>query len=252
MISNLVRIHHADYQDDIPFWIQETEGLDYVLEIGCGHGRVTLPLAQAGRKMVGIDRDFGPLAYLSNLLMGAGAEIQQQVSLINADILAFQSGLPFGGVIIPCNTYTTFSTKDRIKLLRNVHSCLGEGGVLIISLPNPEGMSAIQASMGEEMEHESPDLEKVITHPETGFPVQVSSRLRTSRESILWDWIYDHLHPDGRVERDIVTVEHFPASQEEILAELGQEGFLDLQCQGDFSGAPFHTNSSYLIVVCRK
>ncbi len=252
MISDLVRIHHAEYQDDIPFWINQTDGLTPLLEVGCGHGRVTLPLVEAGRTMVGLDRDLSSLNYLRNALELLEHEVQQRVKLVNADILTFTPGVLFGGVIIPCNTYSTFNGKDRTRLLSILHSCLKEGGLLIISLPNPQQTEKIFNELSGADSHENPEMETMITHPETGFPVQVSSRVRCTSESLLWDWVYDHLHPNGRVEREVVTVEHFPVSREEIIAELERENFRDLQFQGDYYGEQFSDSSPYLILICRK
>jgi SAM-dependent methyltransferase len=252
MVSSLVRIHHAEYIDDIPFWIQQTEGLDPVLEIGCGFGRVTLPLAEAGRTLVGVDQDQHSLAYLQGALAGLDDDICHRVSLINADIFTFQPKSQFGGVIIPCNTYTTFHPKDRIRLLQQIHSYLRSAGALIISLPNPHQMDRIFTNLGGKNEIESPDLEVVFTHPDTGYPVQVSSQVRTTHSSLLWDWIYDHLQPDGQVDRSVVTVEHFPASSEEFLSELSRESFREIHLQGDFYGESFQEDSPYLILQCRK
>ena len=48
---------------DVPFWIRVAgEARGPVLELGCGTGRVSLPLAQAGVKLVGIDRSAPMLA----------------------------------------------------------------------------------------------------------------------------------------------------------------------------------------------
>jgi SAM-dependent methyltransferase len=252
MISELVRIHHAEYKDDLPFWIGYTEGLEPILEIGCGHGRVTLPLLAAGRTMVGIDRDSDSLAYIEEVLEEFKGEIRQRISLILTDILTFQAEEPFGGVIIPCNTYSTFNGMNRPRLLKKINSYLKDDGVLIISIPNPQQMEEIIAALCEMDQIEGTDLETVITHPRSGYPVQVSSCIRTAGESLSWDWIYDHLQPNGEVDRAVTTVEHFLVSQEEIMAELEQGGFSDVLCLGDFSGGEYHQSSPYLILICRK
>lgn len=252
MKSELIRIHHAEYDDDIPFWIRKTEGLDPILEIGCGHGRVTLPLIKAGRVLVGVDNDPDSLEYLNGILEGFDNGIRQRISLIESDILDYQPQGLFGGAIIPCNTYSTFNYEDRSRLLRNVYTWLKEDGLLIASLPNPQHTEEILSELGRYDQDDYPDPESLFIHPGTGFPVQVSSRLRASRKSLLWDWIYDHLHPDGQVERFVVTVEHYPRTQDEILNELEVVGFRDVLCEGDFSGGHYSHSSPYLILICRK
>lgn len=251
MSSDLVRIHHADYQDDLPFWIKHTEGFDPILEVGCGHGRVTLPLLDAGRQVVGVDRDRDSLAYLASVLEDLDDQRRRRISLSRGDILDFQPESPFGSVIVPCNTYSTFSAQDRPRLLDKVSSILRAGGLLIASLPNPRQTAELWAGLRGNERLGDLELERVLIHPGTGYPVQVSSRLRAARESLLWDWIYDHLHPDGSVERYVATVEHFPASFEEILSELEERGFPEVLCLGDYTGEPYGSESPYLIIICR-
>ena len=48
---------------DVPFWRRLTSGSrGRVLELGCGTGRISVPLARAGVSMVGIDRSAPMLA----------------------------------------------------------------------------------------------------------------------------------------------------------------------------------------------
>jgi ubiquinone/menaquinone biosynthesis C-methylase UbiE len=74
---------------DVPFWIRLAErAAGRVLELGCGTGRVSLPLAAAGVDLVGIDRS-------SAMLKRARAEARLQgspdVTFVRGDIRA----LPF-------------------------------------------------------------------------------------------------------------------------------------------------------------
>src|SRR5436190_6139362 len=51
---------------DVPFWRRVAkEATGPVLELGCGTGRVSLPLARAGIDLVGIDRSAAMLARLA-------------------------------------------------------------------------------------------------------------------------------------------------------------------------------------------
>ena len=66
MCGSLVRVHQAGYTDDLSFWESSTNGNDPVLELGCGHGRITIPLVRAGRKIVGLDLNLACIQYLQS------------------------------------------------------------------------------------------------------------------------------------------------------------------------------------------
>ena len=54
---------YAYVREDIPFYVQEAvRSGSPVLELGCGTGRVTLPIAQSGIDIVGLDNSEGMLA----------------------------------------------------------------------------------------------------------------------------------------------------------------------------------------------
>ena len=58
---------------DVPFWRRIAAGADgRVLELGCGTGRVSLPLAKAGVDLVGIDRSDPMLARVRGRFARAG------------------------------------------------------------------------------------------------------------------------------------------------------------------------------------
>ena len=75
---------------DVPFWRRvATEARGPVLELGCGTGRVSVPLAKAGIDLVGIDRSEPMLARLRKASARAGAI--GHVNAVRGDIRA----LPF-------------------------------------------------------------------------------------------------------------------------------------------------------------
>ena len=96
---------------DVPFWRRVAAGADgRVLELGCGTGRVSLPLAKAGVDLVGIDRSDQMLARLrARLVRNAGrlanlpgGRLAHALDLIRSDIraLPFRAG-SFSMVLAP-------------------------------------------------------------------------------------------------------------------------------------------------------
>src|SRR5436190_2255321 len=86
---------------DVSFWrrlVAEARGP--VLELGCGTGRIALPLARAGAKLVGIDRS-GPMLARADTRRKAGASRagrRGRVSFVRGDIRQ----LPFADAGFGC------------------------------------------------------------------------------------------------------------------------------------------------------
>jgi SAM-dependent methyltransferase len=255
MEIDLVQIHHAAYQDDLAFWASLVRNRDPVLEVGCGHGRVTLPLLNSGSRVVGVDLDRTALAYLRQSLGDLPGEDRERIRLVEGDILDFQPEESFGAVIIPCNTISTFSPDSRASLFQKSYSVLGENGLLAASLPNPVQLLEQLADLEGDNELSEPELETVLIHPQSGNPIQVSSRISAvTREpaALRWDWIYDQLTPDGRVNRKTASTVHFPILAEAYRDQLAQAGFRSTSLSGDFDGSPYSEESPYLILTASK
>ena len=49
MLPSVYHAHHNRHLEDLPFWLDlAAQTGDPLLELGCGTGRVLIPLAQAG------------------------------------------------------------------------------------------------------------------------------------------------------------------------------------------------------------
>jgi ubiquinone/menaquinone biosynthesis C-methylase UbiE len=90
----------ADYYDscfsglegDLQFYVEEAEKAGApVLELGCGTGRILLPIAKAGLNIVGLDRAPTMLALLRQKLAKLNPDVQGRVSLIEGDMRDFVS-----------------------------------------------------------------------------------------------------------------------------------------------------------------
>jgi SAM-dependent methyltransferase len=127
---------------DVPFWRQlALNTLGAVLELGCGTGRITLPIGRAGVPMIGIDRSEAMLARARQRVRRA--RLQQRVRLVRGDI----RHLPFLGrfhlVIAPYGILQSLlRERDLGATLGAVHDVLEPGGTfgmeLVADLPSWE------------------------------------------------------------------------------------------------------------------
>jgi SAM-dependent methyltransferase len=131
---------------DVPFWRRLAgRARGYVLELGCGTGRVSLPLARAGVRLVGIDRS---TPMLERALARAAAlpvlrrRRRLAPALIRGDIraLPFRPG-QFAMVLAPYGILQSLlRDRDLKATLRDVARVLPRGGVfgldLVPDVPN--------------------------------------------------------------------------------------------------------------------
>jgi SAM-dependent methyltransferase len=243
LFPSLYHAHHSLHTEDIPFWLDLSRRYPTpVLELGCGTGRVLIPLALEGSWAIGLDNDFAMLRALRKSLSQyplARAEVVQ------ADFSAFQLAIQFGLILLPCNTYSTLTGKTRQAVLRGVRAHLNPDGAFVTSLPNPQLLKHLPRSA-------EPEVEEVFAHPVDGEPVQVSSRWERSREIFTVYWHYDHLFPDGKVERLSKTVTHYLTPVEQHRQEFEAAGFSNLTCLGDYDSSEYSPSAPQLILLANR
>ena len=119
-------------RDDIPFYVKEAldSGGD-VLELGCGTGRVTIPIAQAGINIVGLDFSEAMLDIARSKAEGLPGN-SGELSLQLGDMRDFDLGRQFSLIIIPFRGFLSLlSVEDEISTLREIRRHLLPDGRLV-------------------------------------------------------------------------------------------------------------------------
>jgi ubiquinone/menaquinone biosynthesis C-methylase UbiE len=118
---------------DVPFWRRVAAGAKgTVLELGCGTGRISLPLARAGVSLVGVDRSEPMLARAAARV----SRIVRTVPFVRADIrsLPFKHGR-FAMVLAPYGVLQSLiRDRDLRATLESVARVLRRGGTFGIDL----------------------------------------------------------------------------------------------------------------------
>jgi len=112
-----------------------------ILELGCGTGRVLLPLVRDGHRVVGIDRSMPMLARARARLDRSGANVRARATLLRADMRAFSlnARAGFSLVIAPFNTLQHLYHPDAFTdCLACVRACLADRGRFVFDVLNPD------------------------------------------------------------------------------------------------------------------
>lgn len=141
------RIHDA-FTEDIPFWIDvarqamQTCPEGVVVELACGTGRVTVPLAEAGIPIIGVDN--------AEAMLLSARERARRCNLnpdnprfVRGDMVDCASVLmtdrPVSAVIIPLHSLSHLLTwEDLLRGLTAIRNVLHPAGILALALHVPD------------------------------------------------------------------------------------------------------------------
>lgn len=136
-------IYDADIYDgmntflsDLPFykkWMSKNKDAK-ILELCCGTGRLTLPIAKDGYNITGVD-------YTSSMLEEArkkASEAGLEIDFIEADIRTLNLQEKFDLIFIPFNSiHHLYKNDDLFAALRSVRNHLKEDGLFLLDCFNP-------------------------------------------------------------------------------------------------------------------
>jgi SAM-dependent methyltransferase len=129
-------------KDDIPFYLDYANRIGGdILEIACGTGRVTIPLARAGFNVTGLDLSSDMLERFREKLLNEEKKVKDRVTQLEADMTSFEMNKRFPFIMIPFRAFQLLTGDgQREACLRNVHRHLTDDGLFIVTAFKPYGL----------------------------------------------------------------------------------------------------------------
>jgi len=251
MRPDYYHLHHTLFKEDNKFWKDIVEGCDTVLELGCGTGRISQLLIEAGIDLVGLDLNRYFLDYFLDRISREQKTLTGKLRLVQGDMRWIPVTNNIAAVISPCNTISSFVREERSQIFTPVSQVLIDEGFFIFSLPNPVLLQDINEHLSRKPESES-QPETWIEDPGTGFPVQISSWMESAPEGLRWWWYYDQLDPGGNVSRVQMDTLQSLDGPEIYRDQLREVGFEIIREWGGFKGQKYRSKSPYWILKAVK
>ncbi|HEX9347212.1 MAG TPA: class I SAM-dependent methyltransferase [Gemmatimonadales bacterium] len=127
-------------RQDVGFYVEEAKtARGPVLEVGCGTGRILLPIARAGGSITGLDGSPQMLERCRANLAAEPPAVQGRVRLVVNDMRAFDLGATYSLIIAPFRVVQHLTTiDDQLQFLATVARHLAPGGGrLVFDVFNP-------------------------------------------------------------------------------------------------------------------
>lgn len=123
---------------DVAFYVDLARGAGgRVVEVGAGTGRIAIPLAAAGARVLGLDLHREMLEIARRKVLAAG--LGDRLHLVQADMRRFALHEPAAVVLVTAQTFMyNLTTEDQLNTLRACHAALEPGGTLCVHVFNPD------------------------------------------------------------------------------------------------------------------
>ncbi len=231
----------STYDDDMDFYfkIAETYCKSKLLEIGCGTGRLSIPLSEKGYDVTGIDISLPMLDRAAEKLIQSSGTAQ----FLPGDARTFELAAKFDLIIFPHNAFSHLRNLEDIEsTLKQVRSHLTDDGVFVFDIFTPY-------------------LEILLREPNTSYPVgsylypewdgevTVTEKGTFDISTQIRDLVWTFSGPNESFERNLSLRIFFP---QEIDAILKYNGFKITEKFGKFDFSTFDKDSSKQLFILQK
>lgn len=240
------------HRGDVDFYLDYCRSADgKILELGCGTGRVLIPIAESGCQITGLDFSEHMLNKCRQKLQIKSEEVQNRVRLVQGSITDFDLNDTFSMTIIPFRPFQHLvEVADQIACLRQIHKHLKDNGRLVFDLFQVDPRKMFGSMFTEE---ESEDFSWVDLHD--GKKLKRAHRISAKHWSQQYndvELIYYVSNPDGKIDR---LVQAFPFRyffRYEVLHLLERCGFRIIELYGNFDKSKLIDDSPEMIFVAEK
>ena len=209
-----------------------------VLELACGTGRLTIPLARRGHDVTGLDTSPSMLAHARKKADEEGVEATFKLG----DMRSFDLGKSFALIIVSCNSLAHLADRQDLRsCLARVAGHLTPNGLLAFDITNPDLAALGRIEHGSSRVDEGPRSSSRIVVEEIGSYDHVR-QLRTR------EWRIRETGVSVRKLAPLILRQFFP---QEVALLLEAAGLEVVARFGDFERNPLTGGSPNQIYLAR-
>ncbi|MBD5778528.1 class I SAM-dependent methyltransferase [Pelagicoccus sp. NFK12] len=240
----------SDFEDLAFFqwFVDAVEGP--VLDLGCGTGRILLPLAKAGKEVVGLDGSPAMLEVCAQRLEDCDSGVRERVTLVEGDMRDFDLGQGrFGSILVPgFSIQMLLGDEELDACLACCRRHLKEEGQLILPTHMPWEMiwDGRKRSPLEERKRVKLEEARELLVAYQGWEIDPLQQRLDLKNRI------ERLDEKGRLleaeDKEMSIRWHLP---HEMMMRLAEAGFSDVSVYGDFEFEPPEADSESVVFLAR-
>jgi SAM-dependent methyltransferase len=247
---------HLGDDEDIGFYVSLVHKLrpKRVLELGCGTGRITVPLARAGDELgfdvIGLDAEPEMLNRARECLSETRLQNRKGLEFIQGDMRTWKAETRFDLIVIPCSSIShLLSLQDQIAVWKNAHQNLGSGGRFLVDVTMPN-MAAFADSFS--VPARTPlevDIDNYDEVDGTRLIRRKTTRYLSHEQLAEIRFMYEKYRQGRAVEAyidDFTSHVFFPREMELLFIHTGFK--IEMTC-GDYRGRPLRSDSPLIIMT---
>ncbi len=218
-----------------------------VLDVCCGTGRLTIPIARLGRRVHGIDISPELLSRFAERLAAEATEVRERCQAHLADARDFEIDERFALACIGFNSLCMLPDREsQMRALKAVNRHLAANGRVIVDLTNPLLVPLAGVSTPGVI------LSRQIPSRGLSYSRWLTRRAMDEQQRQLLEGWYDIVDGSGTVRREhyTSTFRYLFRGEAELMLEMS--GFAVESVYGTHGGTPWLPLSPKIILVARK
>ena len=209
-----------------------------ILELCCGTGRLTVPIAKDGHNICGVD-------YTSSMLEQAkvkASEAGLEINFIEADIRSLNLQEKFDFIFIPFNSiHHLYKNEDLFKAFNGVKNHLKKGGLFLLDCFNPNIQYIVEG------EKEQKKIAEYTTEDGRAVLIKQTMCYESATQINRIEWHY-FINGEFHSIQNLDMRLFFP---QELDSYLEGAGFEIIHKFGNFEEERFENKSEKQIFVCK-
>ena len=232
-------------RQDVGFYVEEAKATrGTVLEVGCGTGRILLPIARAGCDITGIDGSKQMLERCRAKLATEPAAVQGRVRLVHHEMRDLALGATYSLIIAPFRVVQHLTTvDDQLRFLEVVARHLAPNGHFVFDVFNPRFDMLVSADGVEREDTPAQRLSDGRTFRRTYRVARVRWVDQVSESELIY-------YVDGKRYVQGFEMRWYLAA--ELRHLLARAGFHVREMYGDFARGPVVDGCPEIIVLAQR